>query len=215
MKRAHLIAAGVAALVALACSTPGSSSSDTEDAEEAAAEYPVFEPAEFSGTGDGVVDIPEGATQAMATISHDGSQHFAVTALDANNELAGDLLVNTVGSYEGVTALGMWSLGEDAARLEVAADGAWTVTLAPLADAPALPESGTGDGVFLYEGAAATWHITNDGEAHFAVHAYTGNDFDMALMVNEVGVYEGDVPAKAGPALVTVTADGSWTIAAK
>jgi hypothetical protein len=32
------------------------------------------------------------------------------------------------------------------------------------------------------------------------------------LMVNEIGSYQGTVPAVAGPSVVTVTADGRWSI---
>lgn len=218
--RLHWWALGVAAAVTLACSAPSTSDTGDEGTDVAAGDYlaeayETFETAEFSGDGDGVVDLPEGVHQGMVTVSHDGSEHFSVTALDANNESTGDLLVNTTGSYAGVTGLGLHEVGEDATKLEISADGSWAVTIAPFADAPALPESGSGDGVFQYEGEAATWSITHDGEEHFSVHAYTSAEFEMSLLVNETGVYEGDVPAKAGPGLVTVSADGSWTIAPK
>jgi hypothetical protein len=218
MNRPVLIAAGVAALVALACSTPA-----TDDAGDAAPEdagdyfaetYQTFDPAEFSGEGASVIDLPEGVNQGMVTVTHDGSEHFAVTALDANNESTGDLLVNTTGSYEGVTALGLHELG-DAVKLQIDADGAWTVAIAPFADAPALPESGAGHGVFLYDGPAATWAITHDGSEHFAVSVYTSEAFSMPLLVNETGAYDGSEAVTAGPALIVVQADGNWTIKAQ
>lgn len=211
MNRPVLIAAGVAALVTLACSAPSTDNAEESEGGEAP-EFQTFEPAEFSGGGDSVIDLPEGVHQGMVTVSHDGSEHFSVTALDANNESTGDLLVNTTGSYAGTTGLGLHDIGEDAVRLEIAADGAWTVTVAPFADAPALPESGTGDGVFAFDGPAATWAITHDGTEHFGVSAYTGADFEMPLLVNETGSYDGSEAAPAGPGIVVVTADGNWTI---
>lgn len=209
--RTYWWALGVAAAVTLACSAPSTDSADESEGGEAP-EFQTFEPAEFSGDGDSVIDLPEGVNQGMVTVTHDGSEHFAVTALDANNESTGDLLVNTTGSYEGVTALGVHEIGGDAVRLDVDADGAWTITLAPFSTAPALPESGAGDGVFLYDGPAATWAITHDGSEHFAVSAYTSADFSMPLLVNETGAYDGSEAVTAGPALVVVQADGSWTI---
>lgn len=218
MNRPILIAAGVAALVALACSTPstddaGDSEAPADAGDYFAETYQVFEPAEFTGDGPSVVDLPEGVNQGMVTVTHDGGEHFSVNALDANNEGTGDLLVNTTGSYEGITALGLHEIGGDAVKLEISADGAWTVTVAPFNTAPALPESGAGYGVFLYDGPAATWAITHDGDEHFAVSAYTSEAFTMPLLVNETGAYDGAEAVTAGPALVVVQADGNWTIA--
>lgn len=212
-------ALGVAAAVTLACSTPstdnaGDSGDSAEAGDSLAETYQVFDPAEFSGEGASVIDLPEGVNQGMVTVTHDGSEHFAVTALDANNESTGDLLVNTTGSYEGVTALGLHELG-DAVKLQIDADGAWTVTIAPFNAAPALPESGAGYGVFLYDGPAATWAITHDGSEHFAVSVYTSEAFSMPLLVNETGAYEGSEAVTAGPALVVVQANGNWTIKAQ
>lgn len=210
--RTYWWALGVAAAVTLACSAPSTDNTNESESGETP-EFQTFEAAEFTGEGDGVVELPEGVHQGMVTATHDGSEHFSVTALDANNEGTGDLLVNTTGSYEGVTGLGLLDIGGDAVRLEVSADGAWTVAIAPLADAPALPESGAGDGVFAFDGPAATWAITHDGSEHFGVSAYTGADFEMPLLVNETGAYDGSEAAPAGPGIVVVTADGNWTIA--
>ncbi|GAA2302748.1 hypothetical protein GCM10009853_069300 [Glycomyces scopariae] len=203
-----------ATAIVLACSAPSAEtgSEGGGDGEFFTESFDSFAPAEFSGEGDGVVELPEGAAQAMVTASHDGDANFAVSALDEGNQATGDLLVNTIGGYEGVTALGMYDLGNEPVRLQVTADGAWTVRLAPLADAPALPGSGTGDAVFRYEGEAVTWNVTHDGDSNFTLSYHTDEDFEMPLLVNEIGAYDGEVPAGAGPGLVVVTADGDWTI---
>lgn len=66
------------------------------------------------------------------------------------------------------------------------------------------------DAVLLYDGGPATWTITHDGSSNIAVIAYGGMFPD--LLVNEIGAYSGTVPASAGPSVVTVRADGSWSI---
>jgi hypothetical protein len=221
MNRPALIALGAVALVALACSSPGTDDAGEEKGEDVAAAdylaeaYATFEPAEFSGEGPDVLDLPKGAHQAMVTVTHEGERHFSVTGLDANNESTGDLLVNGTGSYSGVTALGTHEAGGEAVRLQVEADGAWTVAIAPFASAPALPEGGAGDGVFAYEGPAATWAITHSGERHFSVSAHTSEAFSMSLLVNETGQFDGSEAVSAGPALVVIEADGDWTITTK
>lgn len=216
MKRPALIAAGAAALVALACSSPGTNDAggdaDEDSGDGYLASLPTFDPVEHSGEGDGVIEL-DGITQAMVTASHTGEHYFSIGGLDDGNESTGDLPVNAIGAYEGVTVIGLNDSGTTS--LQITADGAWTITLAPLADAPALPEGGTGDGVFTYEGDAGTWHVAHDGEHYFSLGAYTGADFEIGLLANEVGAYEGDVAVKSGPALVVVQADGSWTITPK
>lgn len=214
------LGAAAVALV-LACSSPGGGDStgtgdngDTEGGDYFAETYPSFAAEEFSGEGDGVIALPEGASQAMVTATHDGDANFSISALDDGNQATGDLLVNTIGDYTGTTALGMIDIGGTAVTLQVTADGPWTVTLAPLADAPALAESGEGDAVFKYEGDAATWNVTHDGEANFVVSYYTAADFEMPLLINEIGPYDGSVAAVDGPGLVVVNADGAWTLTA-
>lgn len=221
-RRLQWLSLAAVTAVALACSAPSDSDSGSDETTGDAAggdyfaeTYPTFEPAEHSGDADGVVDLPEGVGQAMVTASHEGSGNFAITALDEGNQPTGDLLVNTIGGYEGVTALGALELGGDPVRLSVTADGPWTITLTPFADAPPLPESGQGDGVYRFEGDAGTWGVSHEGEANFSLSHYTAADFEMPLLVNEIGAYEGDVAVTAGPGLVVVTADGAWTIAQK
>lgn len=190
---------------------------EAEPAEETETDYfssafPVFDAVTESGSGDSVISLP--AEQGIITASHSGSSNFALTVLDGSNEMA-ELPVNTIGSYEGTTAFGISSLSGESVSLEVTADGAWEITIAPIADAPELsdPQESTGDGVFRYTGDAATWDVSHDGESNFSIVQAGDGLMGWNLLVNEIGAYEGAVPATAGPAVVTVNADGAWTIA--
>ena len=131
--------------------------------------------------------------------------------LDENNGMTGDLLVNTIGAYSGTAAYGITAFG-DGARLQVTADGAWELTIAPIASAPELAANGTGDAVYLYGGDAGAAAMTHDGGSNFAVIEHNDDLFSMGLLVNEIGSYSGTVPLGAGPSVITVTADGGWTI---
>ena len=181
-----------------------------EPADELAERYPVFEVVEQSGSGDSIVAVP--AAAAMVTMTHDGDSNFAVVVLDAANAPTGDLLANTIGAHTGTAAFGLTALSGEPANLQITADGNWTITIAPLASAPALPESGTGDGVFRHDGDATIWAMTHDGESNFAVLQHTDGLIGVNLLVNEIGAYTGTVPASGGPSIVTITADGNWTI---
>jgi TM2 domain-containing membrane protein YozV len=176
----------------------------------AADTYGTFEVVTHQGSGDSVIELP--AATGMVTASHNGSSNFAVIVLDSANEPAGDLLVNTIGGYSGTAAYGLNSFGEGE-RLQVTADGAWELTIAPIASAPELAANGTGDAVFLYGGDAGAAAMTHDGGSNFAVIEHNDDLFSMGLLVNEIGAYSGTVPMGAGPSVITVTADGNWTIA--
>jgi hypothetical protein len=174
-------------------------------------QYGTFATISKSGEGDSTIRLPADAKAGMVTASHDGSANFAITALDASNEPTGDLLVNTIGSYKGVTAFGLSAVGE-AVKIKISADGAWKIKIESLAKAPTLelPAKEEGDKVHIYTGGAEDWTITNTGQGNFAViqHADLPN-----LMVNEIGRYKGTVPAEAGPNVVVINSDGEWKIA--
>lgn len=171
-----------------------------------------FEPIQKSGTGDTIIALPEGATGGIVTATHKGASNFAVSVLDANNASTGELLVNTIGAYSGTTAWGISPLGEGV-RLQVTADGAWTFDIRPMGSAPALAAGGSGDAVFLYTGAAGALTATHDGSRNFVVQEETGEVFSIGLLVNDIGAYSGTVPLSSGPSVITVTADGNWTLA--
>jgi hypothetical protein len=96
----------------------------------------------------------------------------------------------------------------------VAANGDWTVIIAPVASAPELPASGTGDGVYLYDGPAPIWQITHSGSSNFSVVEKSPSSL-FGLLVNEIGTYDGSVTGVAGPSVIIISADGDWTFQAQ
>lgn len=177
--------------------------------------FGTFAPVSQTGPGDNLVTLPTGATAGIVTLTHDGTSNFAVTVLDAANGSTGQLLVNTIGAYSGVTTYGFNSFGEPGVTLQITADGNWTLTMAPISTASALVGSGVGDGVFLYDGDAGKLAATHDGSSNFVVMEETDKAFSMGLLVNEIGAYSGTVPLSSGPSVITVGADGSWTLLAE
>ncbi|MDE0546341.1 TM2 domain-containing protein [Microbacterium sp. C7(2022)] len=175
-------------------------------------EWGDFAAVEESGTGDTLLTLPDGSTGGIVVATHDGERNFAISVLDASNDSTGELLVNTIGSYAGTTAWGLNSLAEGA-RLQVTADGAWTIRISPMGSAPMVADSGAGDAVFLYDGGAGALTATHDGERNFVVIEETSELFNLGLLVNEIGPYSGTVPLSAGPSVLSVNADGNWTLA--
>jgi len=188
-----------------------------EDAEDlGAVEFEdSFEAYTETGSGDATIALPEGAVEGTITASHSGDSNFQLTVLDEGNEMTGDLPVNTIGSYEGTTAFGLYDLGGEPTNLKVTADGDWEITIASFEEAPRLelPAEGDGDAVYVYDGGAADWAITHDGDSNFQVHQTPLSDLAIGdLLVNTIGSYEGTVPVNDEVAVVTVVADGSWKI---
>jgi hypothetical protein len=178
---------------------------------------PVPEPLpteEYSGSGAQVVTL--GARDPrVVTIDHTGAGNFAVWAVDDQGQDL-DLLVNEIGSYSGVHPLNFLD-GEEAAALRIEADGQWRVSSAPLTSAPSWDGTGTytaeSSAVVLVEGVASGLTpvtLTHQGGSNFAVWAY-GDSRD--LLVNEIGPYSGETLLPTGTLVLTVEADGPWSIA--
>jgi hypothetical protein len=134
-----------------------------------------------------------------------------VWTLDANLK-EDDLLVNTIGNYQGTVPMDFES-GKTTRRLQIeAAGGSWKVTLKPITRARSFNSSteGRGDDVLLYRGSRGVANITYKGQDNFAVIFYADSS---DLLVNEIGNYKGQVVFEDGPALIEVTGgSGSWTI---
>ena len=170
----------------------------------------------YSGSGDDVIKIakPSGkqTQQAVASFTHSGESNFIVWALNKKLKQT-DLLVNTIGAYAGTVPLDL-AHGSATYRLEIKADGDWTVTIKPLSSVRRFTGkvAGSGDDVLSYRGGARVATITHDGESNFVVWAYYAKS--TALLVNEIGPYRGK-SALSGNAILEIGADGAWSVVTK
>lgn len=168
-------------------------------------------PIELQGSGGDVKDVVITAVSRLH-FTHQGARNFAVVAYGAGT--SHDLLVNTIGTYDGTRYLlpGAYSL-------EITADGAWAVTISALASdqSAAGTMQGVGDdvrGLFAPPGGRATYQFIHAGERNFAVILVcdTGRD----LLVNEIGAVDTKAVVQFGNATACfwdITADGAWGIA--
>lgn len=167
-------------------------------------------PSVYNGHGDDVINLTR--PQGVKIIRFTCAKCTGNTVLKSDG--AESLLVNTIGAYDGQ----QWAdirVGSVTSTLTVTATGAWTITvggvdMARVADAGAA--GGTGDDVVLMIRSSTKAEISNKGDGNFVVHVapLAGGFLDLA--VNEIGGYQGTVPL-AGPALVQITSDGTWSIA--
>src|SRR5262249_49952845 len=86
-------------------------------------------PIALTGKGDAVVDISKPHGAALAHIKYGGGGNFAITNYGPNGERI-NLLVNTIGQYEGTRPLDFLD-GEQTARFEVNASGPWEIDVLP------------------------------------------------------------------------------------
>ena len=229
-KYAALVAAAIVVVALAGCSsttgsttagstTGGSSSAGSATTSTSPAKtswydttYGTFTPVTTTGTSDTVIPLPAGAKGGIITATYTGASNFSIVLLDKSNQPTIDAPVNVIGNYSGVTGFGFASLGNPGTQLQVSGQGTWSITVAPVSSAQAkTPASGTGDSVFLYNGAATTWSLTGAGTGNFNVIEYSANPMP-AINVNTIGAYKGKVPVDAGPAVVVIGADGAWTI---
>jgi hypothetical protein len=169
--------------------------------------------AEGSGRGDDVVELDIPAVAVMVELSHAGTSNFVVWSLDVGFDNV-DLLVNTIGHYDGTRPM-QWDSDDMITGLEISADGDWTYQIRPLLQEPqqSCPMNGSSDAVILltdFDDTGGAADLTHDGDANFAVWAWGTSGTD--LLVNEIGAYEGTVRVSAGLFAWDITANGNWTV---
>ena len=169
-----------------------------------------FEPTTITGNGDDVVEVPSAGMPHLMTITHSGSRNFAVHTVNSAGDDV-DLLVNTIGNYSGTVT--DYQDFKDVSMLSISADGAWSITFAPLSSMNPLANGGqnTGDNVlYIDEDSLMKLHITNSGESNFSVWAVGMSDYD--LLVNEIGNYDGTVIWSEPQSFLIVSSKGTWTV---
>jgi hypothetical protein len=168
---------------------------------------------ELSGSGQEVTE-PFKAPSAVSrvTFTHTGESNFIVTGFGPEGQE--ELLVNTIGDYEGTVPL----FGEGEWYLEIEADGRWTAEIeaVPFVEEPIERVEKSGDYVSPLFVPAETgpqpYHFTNTGEGNFIVSLYCAGGED--LVQNEIGRVDGSAVATfaEGPCLWVVQSDGRWIL---
>lgn len=174
----------------------------------------------LQGQGTSVSDnlrLAKGFTTFQLT--YQGASNFIVHLLDGQG-MEADLLVNTIGAYNGTTAYSVPDTGDYV--LSVTASGPWTGEVQqPNVDNASASNSaqGKGDSVIYLQlkNGLNRLHFTHDGQRNFIVYLY--NDAgDRNLLVNKIGPYDGTVAQSSstgGVFALVVRADGNWMVSAQ
>lgn len=179
-------------------------------------------PQVFTGTGDAVLDLDTWSTEEPGILHITGPSvydNFVVQSYDEQGQQV-DLLVNTIGAYDGYLPLNFFQ-GEQTSRLSISAGGAWTVEIVPLSlDTAHLLEvpgryEGAGDDVVFLTGADPDLATVKSGSSsdNFAVWSY-GDESGRDLLVNEIAPYEGVVvmPRDTYMLIVKAGQSGPWAV---
>lgn len=187
-----------------------------EDDEAADVTTTTVAPQEFSGSGPEALG-PITAIDAIGIfeMTHDGSGNFAVELLDDQGDLV-ELLANVIGGFDGRAAA---DLDDIEYRIQVTADGAWTITLTQPTPTsgqnPPASFEGNGPDVVgpLESDGAVTVSMTHAGGGNFAVQVVDGGGGLVDLLANDIGEFQGSSTANfRGASWLLVEADGAWTI---
>jgi hypothetical protein len=151
--------------------------------------------------------------------THRGSSNFVVRLV---GEGLTELVVNDIGNYSGQLAVRDVVAGRY--RLQVDADGPWTIRLTqpvPTPKAKRLPGAISGSGpkvvqVQTDDDLQPIVDVSHRGTSNFVVYLIGyGDTSGSELLVNEIGSYSGQTlvdEMPAGSYLIAVDADGAWTV---
>ncbi len=220
--RPTLAALGLA-LVVGGCSTvvpsapAGSAGADSTD-------FPTIH---LAGHGDDEVAFTSpDATTAIAVVSSSGVGPFSVESLAVDHSII-EVLVSATSPYSG-TVLFDWQAGNQAVAFRVTGGGEWTIDVGPVELAPSWSASslaGSGDRVLrLAEPIRETLgiHVVHQAAGRLDIAGFLGDsdegpgsydDLARAPLLSVTGPYDGVIQLPEDSILVTIGADGDWTLA--
>jgi hypothetical protein len=176
---------------------------------------PLPEPIFFDGSGNDVIELTEKWPGAalLHIISTGPRDNFIIYGYDSNGNET-DLVANAISPYEGYRPLDFTK--EDTVRLEIDAEGEWTIEIYPISrdyfNNVNVPGSyqGNSDDVLLLSGDADLLTAKSEGESNFLVWGYGESEVD--LIVNEIAPFEGKYIVPSGVFILEIEAEGSWNI---
>jgi hypothetical protein len=163
--------------------------------------------------------FPLQAGLAVVALTHNGSRNFIAALLDGQgNRVQG--LANVIGPFDGSLAFGIQTAGDYV--INVNADGDWAIRVTEPS-----PVAETSDAAFAGSGPTATplfalapglrrFTLTHAGSRNFIATLLDGQGARVDGLVNVIGPFDGSKGVQirqGGVYLVSINADGAWTLA--
>jgi hypothetical protein len=143
----------------------------------------------------------------VVTLTHDGHSSFIVTATQGAQT---ENVTSAIGAYTGQRPL----VVEGPVSFQVTADGAWSLTVKPMARDGAPAFSGTGDDVSAYftPPDPIGWNMSHNGQSAFFVYAHCLGG--SIVVADKSGAVNDSVNVQfpRGPCFWEVRADGAWRL---
>ncbi|MBB5773732.1 hypothetical protein [Nonomuraea jabiensis] len=170
----------------------------------------------YTGVGDQVLRIRLTKSPGLLALTHTGESNFIVTTVNSSGKQE-QLLVNEIGPYKGTVLYNGDGTTKSIAAVQIKADGAWSAVFKPPSKARCwctATVQGSGDQVLKLSPTRGLRTVTaaHSGESNFIVQSYTRPGSWGDLLFNDIGSYQGSAVLPAGTRLVTVKADGPWTL---
>ncbi len=178
----------------------------------------------IDGTGDATVALPARVGRPAIVHAHYAgaptpahgpgvrATSFVVSALDAHG-LRTATLANSLGPYDGTFPVGFVDRHDDpTTSLRIKTSGPWHLDVASPRLAARLDQPGVrgnGDAVLLYTGRATPARVAI-GASPFVVSVFDRSA--QRVLLRGTGPFQGVTTLPAGPAFVTVTATGNWSM---
>ena len=179
-------------------------------------------PIEYTGVGSKVIsNINLSAGDYYAEFTHKGSSNFIVKLYYGDDKYDYMLLANEIGNCAGQVFLDdTRNKSVSGAMLEIKADGAWSVSLKPVAGSTTTNIKGSGKvitGIFTATTARTVFTLNHTGSSNFIVKIWEvgGSHYDYELLANEIGNYSGQsiqTLTQGKQYFFAIRADGSWSI---
>ena len=152
-----------------------------------------MDPQHYEGDGDGRVTLPADVGAALARIAVRDAQRFTVESLGVDDQPL-ETVVDTTRTYTGTRPLN-FATGPTATHLRVTTDGAWTIDVVDLDEAPRLRTPGHYDGV----GDQIVFVVGDPSHATFDATATDGR-----FVVDGYGIFKAPIVDEASPYRATV-----------
>lgn len=175
--------------------------------------YGTFAARSYSGSGERLIDLGQSIpfAQVRFTMSANGVNN--ITALDANRAVV-DSPVSVTGAHSGTGLVATTDRSRPARFLQVYSTGAWSIEVRDLTSAPVLSSSvsGTDDGVYLYGGGARGLQATHAANRYFGVRQLHAGGQQAWPIDGWMTSTSSSGQLQAGPSVIDVLGDGSWSL---
>ncbi|MGO9875585.1 MAG: hypothetical protein ACLPVY_17515 [Acidimicrobiia bacterium] len=170
--------------------------------------------AAIDGDGDATVSLPPNVgLPAIVHAQYRGSAKFVVTAVDTNGRFL-SIAAQSLGSYDGTFPVGFVDQhNAPTGGLSVATTGRWHLDITEASFAPRLPRpgvSGLGDAVLSYTGPTVRALVTFAGTSTFTIETFANGVVNV--LTDAAGPVRRLIVLPPGPAFISVTAAGNWSM---